>query len=60
MKRSHPMCSCRFEELVAATYQAAGPAKQDPHRTAIIVTKVVEHWLARAGRTDLLRELQAR
>jgi hypothetical protein len=60
MKRTHPMRSYRIEELVAAAYKAAGPAKQNPLLTAMIVSKVLEHWLARAGRADLLRELQVR
>jgi hypothetical protein len=60
MKRTHPMHSYRIEELVAAAYKAAGPSTQNPLLTAIIVSKVLEHWLARARRPDLLRELQAR
>ena len=60
MKRTNSSRRYRIEELVTAAYKAAGPATQNPLLTAIIVSKVIEHWLARAGRTDLLRELQAR
>ena len=60
MKRTHSMSRYRIEEIVTAVYKVARPATQNPLLTAIIVSKVLEHWLARAGRMDLLRELQAR
>ena len=60
MKHTRSMRSYRIEELVAAAYKAAGPTTRNPLLTAMIVSKVLEHWLARARRPDLLRELQAR
>jgi hypothetical protein len=60
MKHTSSSHSYRVEELVTAAYKAAGTATRNPLLAAIIVSKVLEHWLARAGRGDLLRELQAR
>jgi hypothetical protein len=47
------------EELVAAAYKAAQQVTCNRILAAILVSKLLEEWLKRADRHDILEELRA-
>jgi hypothetical protein len=59
MKRIYARRRYTIEDLVAAAYKAAGQVTCNRVTAAIIVSRVLADWLARADRPDLLKELQA-
>jgi len=59
MKRANSRCSYSIEELVAAAYKAAQQVTCNHILAAILVSKLLEEWLKRADRRDILEELQA-
>jgi hypothetical protein len=59
MKHIRPRRSCRIEDLVAAAYEAAWQVTRSPLPAAILVSEVLEDWLTRGDRLDLLKKLHA-
>jgi hypothetical protein len=59
MKHIRKRRICRIEDLVAAAYEAAWQVTRSPLPAAILVGKVLEDWLARCDRLDLLKRLHA-
>jgi hypothetical protein len=59
MKRANSRCRYSVEELVAAAYKAARQVTCNRILAAILVSKLLEEWLKRADRHDILEELQA-
>jgi hypothetical protein len=59
MKFAHRKTRYRVEELVAAAYAAAGPVTHDRAIAAILVSKILEYWLANSDRPDLLKQIQS-
>ena len=59
MKRAKPRGKYSIEELVAAAYKAAGQVTCNRILAAILVSRVLEEWLKKADRHDILEELRA-
>jgi hypothetical protein len=59
MKRTPSRRRYSVEELVVAAYKAARQVTHNRRLVTIIVSKMLEDWLARSDRPDLLRQLQA-
>jgi hypothetical protein len=59
MKSTHRKTRYRVEELVAAAYAAAGPVTHDRAIATILVSKILEYWLANSDRPDLLKQIQS-
>jgi hypothetical protein len=49
----------RLEDLVVAAYNAAHETTSNQAVAAIIVTKVLEDWLRKSGRMDLVAQLRS-
>lgn len=59
MKPSHRKTRYRVEELVAAAYAAAGRVTSDRALATILVSKILEYWVANSDRPDLLKKMQS-
>jgi hypothetical protein len=59
MKRTNPSYRYSIEEFVAAAYKAARQVTSNRILAAILVSKLLEEWLKRADRHDILEELRA-
>jgi len=59
MKSAHRKTRYRVEELVAAAYAAAGRVTHDRALATIMVSKLLEHWLANSDRPDLLKQIRS-
>ncbi len=58
MKHANPGRRYSVEELVAAAYRASRQVTCNRLLAGILVSKILEEWLERADRHDLLKELQ--
>jgi hypothetical protein len=58
MKRANSRGRYSVEELVAAAYKAARQVTCNRILAAILVSKLLEEWLKRADRHDILEELR--
>jgi hypothetical protein len=58
MKRANRRRRYNIEELVTAAYRAARQVTCNRLLASILVSKILEEWLERANRQDLLKELQ--
>jgi hypothetical protein len=59
MKRVNSGRRYSVEELVAAAYKAARQVTCNRLLAAILVSRVLEEWLKRSDRHDILEELQS-
>jgi hypothetical protein len=57
MKTTSSKSTYRVEELVAAAYRAAREETRNPWLTALLASKIVEDWLTKSDRPDLVRRL---
>ncbi len=59
MKRLNPAHGYRIEDLVTAAYKAARQVTSDPLLATMIVSAILEDWLMKSGRADLVKQLQS-
>jgi hypothetical protein len=59
MKRVNSGRRYRVEELVTAAYKAARQVTGNRLLATILVSKLLEEWLKRSDRHDILEELQS-
>ena len=58
MNRNLPKRKYSVEELVAAAYRAAVEVTQNRMLAAILVSKILESWLLKSGRLDMVKQLE--
>ncbi len=59
MKPAHRKTRYRIEELVAAADAAAGRITRDRALATILVSKILEYWVAKSDRPELLKQIQS-
>jgi len=59
MKRTIPERRYNVAELVIAAYKAATQVTRNRLLAAMIVSKILEGWLVKSDRQDLVKQLQS-
>ncbi len=59
MKSAHHKTRYRVEELVTAAYAAARRVTHDRALATILVSKILEYWLANSDRPELLKQIRS-
>jgi hypothetical protein len=57
MKTTTSKSTYRVDELVAAAYRAAQEETRNPWLVALLASKILEDWLTKSDRPDLVRRL---
>jgi hypothetical protein len=59
MKSTRPKQQHSVGELVSAAYEQASQITSNRQVAALVASKILESWLARSNRPDLVAQLQA-